>query len=174
MLSMTYATLNDRTRILIRPVQPGDADMIDDMHQRLSSNSLYQRYMQYAAPPAAEFEHLYHLPPEAGAAFVAIAESPGEKVVGMAYYLLETPQVAEPALLVEDQYQGRGLGKFLFWHLCQHARQQKIMAFDALVYSANEPVMHILRRSGFPFTQSFAYGMREIRIALAEAQPEMT
>lgn len=169
MLSIMYATLSDKTRVVIRPARPGDAPLIEAMHERLSPRTLYQRYMQYSAPPAAEFEKVCTLPPAAGAVFVATAETPGEQVVGIAYYVLEDlePQItAEPALLIEDAYQGRGLGKFMFWHLCQYARQQNVAVFEGVVYAANEAMMRVLRRSGFAFTQTFAYGMREIRLSL--------
>ncbi|HMN30476.1 MAG TPA: hypothetical protein PKE45_20160 [Caldilineaceae bacterium] len=75
----------DDDGITARPIQPGDAGLIDEMHRRLSPESLYFRYLQPRIPPLAEIEQVCTLPSEKGAGFVATVHEEKEKVFSVAY-----------------------------------------------------------------------------------------
>ncbi|MCX6046982.1 MAG: hypothetical protein NT075_17905 [Chloroflexi bacterium] len=61
--------------VTVRPIQPNDATLIHEMHQRLSPDSIYYRYLQPRMPSMAELEQICHLDPAKGAGFVATAQS---------------------------------------------------------------------------------------------------
>lgn len=166
MFNQTFR-LRDRTVVTVRPARPHDWILIQEMHDRLSPSSLYFRYLRYSKPTCRELRRLCRMERNKGTVLAATVDMPGETVIGLAYYVIADglfPLVAEPALLVEDRYQGKGLGTLLFHLLSEQAQQQGIAEFDGLVYSGNETMMHILRRSGLPLESTYAHGMREVRL----------
>ena len=97
-------------------------------------------------------------------------------VVGYAYYLRtghEQPVTAEPAILVEDRFQGQGIGSELAQNLYWHALENGVEAFEVFAHPANERIMRLIRRSGLSFESRIAYGTREMRVWLAGV-PERT
>lgn len=139
------------TAVTIRLARPEDVPSVLAMHQRLSSNSLYLRYLVPYLPDyvPAHLRDICRLSPQQGAALVAVYET---QVIGFGYYVIkpEQPDTAEPALLIEDKFQGRGIGGWLLNRLIATARAQGVYYFDALAHSGNRPMLHLLRRSGQP------------------------
>ena len=56
---------------------------------------------------------------------------------------------AELAVLVSDEYQGRGLGKELVRRLIQSARDQHIPRITAEMLRDNIPIQRVLSKLGF-------------------------
>jgi RimJ/RimL family protein N-acetyltransferase len=90
------------------------------------------------------------------------------KVVGIAYYCVEPnkPSSAEPAILVEDEYQGRGLGKQLAKKLCQYARKLGVKEFVCYSHPANRRLLRMIERSGMRFESNYCDSMNKIRVLL--------
>jgi L-amino acid N-acyltransferase YncA len=137
------------TAVTIRPARPDDVQAILDMHRRLSSNSLYLRYLVPYLPDyvPAHLRAVCRQSPQQGATLVAVHEG---QVIGFGYYIIkpEQPDTAEPALLIEDQFQGQGIGKRLLNQLITAARAQGVIFFDALTHNTNQRMLRLLNRSG--------------------------
>lgn len=164
--------LRDRTPVTLRLMHPDDAPLLLDMHHRLSEASLYFRYLRYRLPTLEQLAKLTQMTPDAGMGIVATLETPAEIIIGHAYYVIEADDrtTAEPAVLVEDQFQGRGLGRGLLDALSHIAWEQGIEVFNALVHPSNEQLLGVVRRSGLPFQSKYAYGMREVHVRLDPSQ----
>lgn len=159
----------DGTPVVIRPVQSNDAKAILAMHERLSLETVRLRYFSPRTPSADEISQLCKLPKSDGQAIVVAPTSEPDTIIGIAYFIIDKGQqslMAEPAFLVEDAYQGQGLGQLLFQHLCQYAILKGIRVFEAMVNPSNRPMLHILRNGGFPVEDKFSYGTRELQIWL--------
>ena len=169
MQTTTFNLKHSQTAVTIRPATPQDVYALLEMHARLSSDSLYSRYLRQYRPSYEELEELTRLSAAEGAAFVAVSEFPWETVIGFGYYLIDKgrqPKTAEPAFLIEDRFQGRGLGTALAHHLAEHARQNGIQILEAIVHQANEPMLNIFKRIGQMIKQSVSYGAVELSIQL--------
>ena len=69
--------------------------------------------------------------------------------VGVARYVrLEDPQVAEIAVTIVDDWQGRGLGTELLARLSERARSEGICRFTALVSADNIAMARLLQNMG--------------------------
>jgi len=161
-------TLPDGTPLTIRKVQPGDVTLIDEMHTRISRESLYYRYLGVSKPSLKDLRRLCELENEQGVAVVATVQGDREKVIGLACFgcsPLDTTH-AEPAVLVEDQYQRCGVGKRLMGALFEHAVQRGIAAFECYIHPTNQPVLHLIKHSGLSHDIRYNDGLKEVRIWL--------
>lgn len=168
-ISYKLTCLKDGTPITIRPARPADFPLLKEMYDRLSTRSLYNRYLYTHAPSVDEIKPLCNIEPERGMAFVAVVYEPTERIIGIAHYIIEheTPHViAEPCFLIEDAYQNLGLGTKLSKHLSEYAIASGVERFDTLVHSGNTAMIRVFRKTGYPITGNHSYGTWEAEIKL--------
>lgn len=130
--------------IIVRPVQPDDANPILEMHQRLSHDSIFSRYHSLRLPSRKEIDDICALGEENGRAVVAAVSGKTPNIVGIAYYVIIEQKIVEPAILVEDSYQGQGIGKRLAQCLRRQAIDQGIRYFNIHVLLSNQPLIQRL------------------------------
>ena len=152
--------------LIFRPVQPDDADLIVEMHQRLSAATIYNRYHSPRVPTRQEIAQICQLDGSNGRALVAAVGGKKAAVVALAYYMHIDPQTAEMALLVEDGYQRQGIGKRLMQQLRDIAVAQGVYFFEAFVLPTNKAMLHLLQQNGQVVQNKLGYGAREIRLQL--------
>ncbi|MFO7538633.1 MAG: GNAT family N-acetyltransferase [Chloroflexota bacterium] len=160
--------LRDGTAVSLRPIQANDLRPLWHMHQRLSATTLYYRYLQAYNPSLTDLAQICHLDDEVGGALVVTSGRLYKKMVAVAYYIKDKrqPQTAEAAFLVEDRFQGRGLGQILLQRLSQYGRERGLTTFKAFIHPDNVAMLHIIQRSGLTFTEEVAYDLREIRVQI--------
>jgi len=160
--------LLDRSPAIVRPVRQSDVVLIQEMHLRLSKESVYYRYLAPHAPDPEALQRLCFLGDRSGMAMVATVRESQEKVIATACYAIDPddPTAAEPAILVEDSYQGRGLGKRIFLALCQQAREKGLERFECFTHPANHRVLCLIRGCGLRYECRYGQGVREIRVWL--------
>jgi RimJ/RimL family protein N-acetyltransferase len=142
--------LGDGACVRIRPIKPEDESRLVALFERLSPRSVYHRFFtSYRRLPSEwyrEFANVdYH------ARFALVAEhvtSDGVKVRGVARWEPDDePDAVEIALVVEDAWQGRGLGTALLDALLDAARRRGIHRFSADVLAENERMLRLLRKA---------------------------
>lgn len=158
-----WQTLTD---VDIRLGRPDDVELILEMHQRLSEESIYKRYHAPRLPTPEEVAQMCQLNGRNGRLLVAVLPGRRPTIVGMAYYIWSEESVAETAFLVEDRFQGQGIGKRLIQALVQQAVAQNIQFFDAQVLPTNRPMIHLLHQTGQLVFNKLGYGTREMRVRL--------
>lgn len=166
------AALRDGTPVLIRPIRPDDAPRLQEGFRRLSPRSIYLRfleaYKELSDRQAREFSCLDYVN---RMALVAEIEEDGEShLIGVARYAMipgAEEGLAEAAVVVVDEYQGRGLGKLLMRHLVQYARQHGVHTFLATIHVSNAVILHFIRSSGLPMEKKIVEpGVWEVRVRL--------
>jgi len=164
--------LRDGTSVTIRGMRSSDVDLILEMHQRLSKESIYFRYLSPYKPTSADLERQCSMEGKAGFTLVAITNQAEEQMVGLACYRIDkdNPNVAEPAILVEDNFQGRGIGKQLISALFRHAVSKRLEAFISFIDPANRKVFNMVMNSGLPYICKYIDGMKEIRMSLSAGE----
>ncbi len=140
--------LRDGSHVRIRQGHSSDRELLLRGFERLSPESRYRRFLA----PVTELtegmvRYLTEIDHHDHEAMIAIDEQTGEGI-GVARYVrdLERPEVAEVAVTVIDDWQGRGLGTLLAEVISARAREEGITSFTALMLAANEEMLDILRR----------------------------
>ena len=132
--------------VATRPVRPDDRTLFCRMWPRLSRDTVYRRF----------HSPLRYLPPETVRRLVtvdhdrreAVAAVVGGEVVGVARYDRSPtdPSTAEFAILVEDAWQGIGLGRQLLVKLIDLAADRGVRTLTATVQRDNDRVIGLIRR----------------------------
>jgi GNAT superfamily N-acetyltransferase len=167
-------TLRDGTRLTIRPIQLDDKLRLQELFFRLSSESIYFRFLgQRKELPDKEAEQFANVDCRTRMALVTVNEQYGRSnIVAVAQYDALTPDepdIAEVAIVVEDGYQGRGLGTFLAKRLVAYAIKHGIRFFQFAVHQGNTRVLHLVRHSGLPLNIKTCCGIWEMRVDLIDA-----
>ena len=146
--------LRDGTQVVIRLARPEDAEGVADMHARSSEATRYQRYFT----PHTDWreDQLRRVAGgHRGATLVAVNWR-GD-IVGLGNVFPDRPEetsTAEIAVIVEDAWQGRGLGGRLLQHLVDLARRQGFDEVLALVLASNTGMVRLLERLDLEWTRS--------------------
>ena len=132
--------------VATRPVQPDDDVLFRRLWPRLSPDTVYRRF----------HSPIHGLTPETVQRLVtvdhdrreAVAAIVGGEVVGVARYDRSPADAttAEFAILVEDAWQGMGLGRQLLTELIELAATRGVATLTATVQRDNERVIGLIRR----------------------------
>lgn len=135
--------LRDGYIVGIRAVSLGDGKLLRRMFSRLSRESIYWRFhMPYPSVPEWAVALFTSVDEAQGKYLVVVA---GNEIVGHAMYARsEDGRSADIGILVEDEWQRRGIGKLLLSRLAAAARRRRIEAFTGVVLGENRPMMRLL------------------------------
>lgn len=147
-------------RVWIRPVRMTDEELLQDLFSRLSDESTHQRFMSYKrAHPHEDMAELVNLEAEDSVGIVVCADEDGRLIVAMARYDVDpATNLADIAFVVQDEWQGRGVGTLLMKSMAELARARGLSGFTADVEAANKPMMMVLHRSGLEVKASLVGG----------------
>jgi RimJ/RimL family protein N-acetyltransferase len=134
----------------VRPVRPEDRDLFAAGFDRMSEESRYRRFLAYKKQLSErELDFFTHLDHSRHEAIGAIDEASGEGVgVARMHRREDDPQVAEAAVTVVDDWQGRGLGGLLLKRLADRARELGVRRFQATLLTTNKAMLTLFERLG--------------------------
>ena len=144
-------TLLDGTAVLVRPVRPEDRQIIKDGFARLSPESRYLRFMSpVSSLSEAQLDYLTKLDFVDHVAWLAVRADRPEEALGVARFVRtkDDAAVAEAAVAVADEYQGKGLGTLLLALLATVARAAGVTTFRAYVLQHNARMRSLLDQLG--------------------------
>ena len=134
--------------MVIRPIEPEDREALAEGFERLSPESRYRRFFAPVAHLSErDLDLLTRVDHHDHEALVALVPATGEGI-GVARYVRTGADVAEPAIVVLDDWQGRGVGTRLLDALVERARDEGVRRFEALVLAYNAEAIHLLSSLG--------------------------
>lgn len=145
-------TASDGTPITIRPITAADFDLEQEFVSGLSSATAYQRLMSARRPSAEEIRRFTDIDTTREMALIATTTVAGrERQIGVARYVKDesAPGEAEFAIVLSDDWQGRGLGRKLLTSLLAAARADGVRRAVATTLAANQGMLALARRMGF-------------------------
>ena len=145
----------------VRPVQPDDAQMLQQLVQGLSKESRYFRFVSsmHELPPAmlARFTLIDY---DREMALVAVHKTrtvnadgdatESERIIGVSRYITNPDKAScEFSLVVADDFTGKGLGSRLMLAIMEVARDKGLSEIEGLVLTHNPGMLKLMRSLGF-------------------------
>jgi len=171
--ALEFLVLSDGIEVPFRTVRQADAPALQRVHARCSERTIHLRFFgplnelsdgkahYFASTDGIDHLGLVALDPEDRNKIVAVvryARNPGD-------------EWAEYAALVEDRWQGHGVGAGLTRQLIDEAKGHGVRCFYALVMGQNTRMLHVFRQLGLPQRERFEEGAKRVEIVLSPEKP---
>ena len=156
--------------ILLRPVRISDEPLIKEFFYSLSDESLYSRFISARRNVPREVrQEVVAVDYSRDMVILAVVEEKDgpeqETVVGVGQYSLNRDMhTADVALVVRDDFQGKGVGSELLHYLTYLAKRQGLLGFSAEVLVTNRPMMALFEGMGFEIEKRREEGVFEMRM----------
>jgi len=155
-------TMKDGNQVTIRPIRPEDEPAMVHFHETLSERSVYYRYFHLInleqRTTHERLTRICFIDYDREMALVAEHRNPqtGEgEILGVGRMSkVQWTNEAEVAVLISDQWQGRGLGKELLARLLIVGADEKLDRLTAEILPDNRDVMRICEKLGFSLKHS--------------------
>jgi len=162
----TTMYLDDGTKVKFRPIHPTDSSRMRDLFYKLSKGTVYYRFgwdmKQIPQKQIQDFVYIDHRK-EVGIVGTIPHAAEEEIIAFGGYYLDEKTNRAEVGLVVQDDWQNRGIGSFMIKYLARVAKKDGIRGFTAEVHTTNKTmraVIHKLDGKVESFLGGYVYSMR--------------
>ena len=165
----TLLSLPGGHAVPFRLVQPGDAPALQRVLGRCSERTIYLRFFgslnEFTEEKAQYFAHtdgVDHF------AFVAIDPDDRDEIIAVVRYDREPgEEKAEYAAIVEDSWQGHGIGIDLTRRLVDVACAKGVQYFYSLVMGKNKRMLELLRHLDLPEQEYKQEGTKHVEVELA-------
>jgi len=155
-------TMKDGGHVTMRPIRPEDEPLMVRFHETLSERSVYLRYFHLMnleqRTTHERLTRICFIDYDREMALVAVrrnAETGESEILGVGRLMkIHGTGEAEIAVLISDNWQGRGLGKELLSRLLVVAADDKLAHVVADILPDNRGVMRILDKLGFTLKHS--------------------
>ena len=163
----THIKTNTGVGIFIRPIRPEDAPLLVEFFESLSPRSIYLRFLRplkcLSHGMLARFTQIDY---DRHIALVALAESEtNEKMLGVARVITgRNPGEAEFSVVVNDSWQGKGIGAALLQRCVSIAQERGIQRIMGTVLTENIQMLALGRKLGFSIKREQDFPEYELSI----------
>ncbi len=158
--------LKDGRTALLRRATPKDRPLFVEFLIRLSPESLRMRFFSPISPEKAADLLLSQRPDEEKVTLIVLLGEPPRIVATGEYVRVKGEDRAEVAFLVDDHYQGLGLGTLLLERLALIAAKRGIRLFQAFTLAENRKMLSVFQESGFRVEAEREGGEVEVRFEI--------
>jgi len=148
----------DGRRVTVRPIRPEDAQVEQEFVKQLSAEARYFRFMdtlrELTPQMLVRFTQIDY---DREMAFVAIFTGPDgrEAEVAVARYITNPDgSSCEFAIVVDDEWQRTGLGRYLMTQLIEVARARELASMSGEILAANTGMLKLAGSLGFQIGES--------------------
>lgn len=162
--------------VLVRPIKAVDEDILRNFFHKLSDHSVYLRYFRkMKSMPQRILQKTADVDYSTDMAIVVLSppDHRNHELVALGQWVSDPRGggIPELAFQVRDDWQGEGLGTFLFQRLLEIAKGVGLSKIKADVLSDNKGMNMILKRSKVPFEKQSDFGVITYTFDL-EAKPK--
>jgi RimJ/RimL family protein N-acetyltransferase len=169
-----HVRLRDGAKVLVRPVRPDDRPLFVAGFERMSEESRYRRFFSHKKKLSErELDFFTNLDHRRHEAIGAIDESTGEGIGVARMHVSEgDPELAEAAVTVVDDWQGRGLGSLLLDRLTARARELGVHRFEASLLTGHRAMLTLFDQLGCMTAHHEAPDVMTIDVELPVAEED--
>ncbi|WP_018460926.1 GNAT family N-acetyltransferase [Thermus oshimai] len=158
--------LKDGRTALLRRATPKDKPLFVEFLSRLSPETLRMRFFSPISPEKAAELLLSARPDEEKVTLIVLAGDPPRIVATGEYVRGKGEDKAEVAFLVDEAYQGKGLGTLLLERLALIAAKRGVRLFQAFTLAENQKMLSVFQESGFQVEAHREGGEVEVRFPI--------
>ena len=144
--------LDDGTHVTLRPIRAADAQIEQQFVRGLSDEARYFRFMDMLRELSPKMlKQMTDIDYHNQMAFVAVTRiNGGETEIAVARYVaFPDGENCEFAIVVADDWQGKGIATALMQLLIEAARRRGLKKMIGEVLSSNSKMLHFVTRLGF-------------------------
>ena len=144
------------TAVMLRPLRPEDIDIESAFVGGLSPETRHNRLLGGAITVTREYlERLTRVDYARDMALAATLMLEKEVLIGVARYVLDRDDAgAEFAVVIDDAWQGRGIGGRLLQRLAEIARRRGVRRLYGDILSINRPMLGLVQKLGFVLSRN--------------------
>ena len=169
-------TLSIGAEIPYRVVRPEDAPALQRLYARCSERTIYLRF--YGLMKELSDERARYFASTDGADHFGLValdpQDPNEIIAVVRYARKPGDERAEYAALVEDRWQGQGVGASLTHRLIEVARGNGVRFFYAFVKGGNRRMLKVLRHLDLPEHERVENGEKIVEVGLYSEEIQRT
>ncbi|CAB9530259.1 Acetyl-CoA hydrolase N-acetyltransferase GNAT family fusion protein [Seminavis robusta] len=172
-----HTTRKTHREVFVRPIKAVDEDLLRQFFHKLSNHSVYLRYFRkMESLPQRILQKYSDVDYSSDMALVVLHPPPSvrssrtgsfsSELVAIGQWIADprpgAPVKAPPeiAFQVRDDWQGEGLGKYLFRRLVELSQTfEDLTRFKADVLADNRGMRHVFESSGVPFRKHTEFGV---------------
>jgi len=166
-----WVAFRDGGDIFFRPLRPSDERLLRDLFYSHSAETVYMRYMtpvkKLSVRQIQEFVTLdYQYRMAIGG---CVVRGDTEEMIAAAQYVVDRQtNLAEVAFTVHDDYQNRGIGRFLLEYIKEIGQSRGLTGFTAQVLATNSRMLHLFHRVYSPLRSEIEAGVYTISCRFSE------
>ena len=144
-------TFKDGLTVRFRAIKPSDVDEMRRLFYRFSNKAVYYRYFSpIKTMHHSQMQEYVNVDYRKAMSIVGLVGEPGAgKIIAEARYIqAEAGGFADIAMVVDEEYQGKGIGTYLLGELVRIAKKRSVKGFTADVLVDNKTMWTLLERCG--------------------------
>lgn len=150
-------------KVFVRPIKAADEDLLRNFFHKLSDHSVYLRYFRrMPSMPQRVLQRFTDVDYSTDMALVALHphDTSNPELVGIAQWISDPHDgIPEVAFQVRDDWQGQGLGSFLFQRLVGMAKFFGVSQFKADVLVDNKGMRGVFDKANVPHARHTEFGV---------------
>lgn len=142
--------------LFMRPIRQEDGPLLLDLFNSLTHKTRYYRFFSPIKELSQEMlKKFTHIDYNSDMALAAIDVSEtGERVLAVARFMSKPGESeTEFAVVVRDEWQGKGVGRVLLENLIMFAKEKKFLSMGGYVLAENTHMLSLARQLGFSLTR---------------------
>jgi acetyltransferase len=178
-LWLTSFSTRNNIQVKVRFLQTDDAPLLLDIFERMGEESRYQRFNQSVENLSEkrirdEADLIVETTTANGSGLIAFADLPeqGEVPVAAARYVHLSPEKAEVAMSVRDDFQGQGIGTTLLNLLLEEAKKRGLRSLVGMLQNSNTGMWIVFDRIPYKVTRVLDGFVSDVEVHLNELKPE--
>jgi len=162
-------TFKGGVAVRFRAIKPSDEEAMRRFFYRFSEQPIYYRFFYSIRTMAHDKMQAYvNVDYSKGVSIIGLVGGPNlEKIIAEARFVRdERDGFGNVAFLIEEEYQGIGIGTYLLNLLIRLAREQGLKGLTAEVLAVNKSMMKIFEKANLPLDARLIDGVYHITILL--------
>lgn len=170
----TEHIFKDGLKVRFRAIKPSDEEAMRRLFYRFSNQTVMRRFLfPISTMPHNKVQEYVNVDYSHMMSVVALVrESDQETIIAEARYVKDKQSaIGDLAFVVDEKYQGIGIGSYLYEMLIRLAKDRGLKGFAAEVLQANQNMMKVFENGQLPVNARVDNGLLKLTISFDE-QPD--